>query len=101
MSKPVYNPTFQQTDTAEAIQAWLVEQIAEQLKVETDEIDVGVPFESLGLDSAQAMIIFTRGEKLLGFLPAPVLLWHYPTIELLSERLAEEFEDLDSEVLEI
>jgi thioester reductase-like protein len=37
-------------------------------------------------------------EALLGFQPAPVLLWHYPNIESLSQRLAEESQELDSNV---
>jgi acyl carrier protein len=86
---------------AEQIQAWLVEQIAEQLRIEPEEIDPQDTFESYSLDSAQAMSIVNKGEELLGYRPAPVLLWHYPTIESLSQRLAEEFEDLDEEILEI
>lgn len=87
--------------TAEEIQAWLIEQIAEQLNIESEQIDPQATFESYALNSAQAMSIVSKGEALLGFRPAPVLLWHYPTIASFSQRLAEEFEDLDSEVLEI
>lgn len=87
--------------TAEEIQAWLVAQIAEHLNIESEEIDPQETFESYALDSAQAMSIVTKGEEILGFRPAPVLIWHYPTIASFSQRLAEEFEELDSEVLEI
>jgi acyl carrier protein len=94
-------PTLQQTPNAEQIQDWLISQVAEQLKIKPEEIDPDVTFESYGLTSAQAMSIATQGEQLLGFQPAPVLLWHYPTIKSLSERLAEEFEEIDSETFEI
>jgi thioester reductase-like protein len=39
-------------------------------------------------------MIVSRLEDLLGFQPSPVLLWHYPNIESLSQRLAEESEEL-------
>jgi acyl carrier protein len=86
---------------AKEIQAWLIEQISEQLSIEPEEIDPQGTFESYSLDSAQAMSIVTKGEEILGFRPAPVLLWHYPTIESFSQRLAEEFDEMDSEILEI
>jgi acyl carrier protein len=92
-------PTLQQTPNAEQIQAWLVSQVAEQLKIKPEEIDPEVTFESYGLTSAQAMSIATKAEQILGFQPAPMLLWHYPTVKSLSERLAEEFEDAEEEIL--
>lgn len=83
------------------IQAWLVARISEQLGIAPDEIDIREPLDSYGLDSAKAMLIATKAEKLLGFQLSPILLWHYPTIEALSQRLAEEAENSDSEVFEI
>ncbi|HLO86980.1 MAG TPA: thioester reductase domain-containing protein [Nostocaceae cyanobacterium] len=81
---------FQQSYSAADIQSWLVSKLAEVLGVTTDEIDVEENLENYGLDSAQAMILISKLEQLLGFKPSPVLLWHYPTIASLSERLAEE-----------
>jgi acyl carrier protein len=101
MNHSVNNSNDRQSLSANTIQDWLIEQFAQQLGVETEEIDKRVPFDNYGLDSAQAMMIATEGEKLLGFLPAPTLFWHYPTIESLSERLAEEFTASESEILEI
>jgi thioester reductase-like protein len=85
--------TANQPHSAEDIQTFLVSNIAELLKVETDEIDIQENLENYGLSSAQAMMIVSRLEDLLGFQPSPVLLWHYPNIESLSQRLAEESED--------
>ncbi len=85
--------TANQPHSAEDIQTFLVSNIAELLKVETDEIDIQENLENYGLSSAQAMMIVSRLENLLGFQPSPVLLWHYPNIESLSQRLAEESED--------
>ena len=84
---------FKQSYTAESIQAFLVSHLAEVLGVETAEIDVHENLENYGLDSAQAMIIISKLEELLGFKPSPILLWHYPNIAALSQRLSEESSD--------
>ena len=73
------------------IASWLTDNIAEQLEVEPQELDTSEPIESYGLDSAQAMIVVSRAEKQFGLEISPILLWHYPTIDALSERLAEEY----------
>ncbi|OKH28883.1 acyl carrier protein [Chroogloeocystis siderophila] len=83
------------TYTAAEIHNWLIVQISEQLGIESDEINIREPLDSYGLDSAQAMLIARKAEKLLGCQISPVLIWHYPTIEGLSQRLAEESEDLE------
>lgn len=95
------NSTTKQAHTAEEIQAWLISRLSEQLNVEPEDIDVREPLDSYGLDSAQAMLLMTKAEKLLGFQVSPILLWHYPTIEGISQRLAEESETSDSEVFEV
>jgi thioester reductase-like protein len=80
--KPAYN--------VEDIQAFMVSNLAEVIGVTPEEIDIQENLENYGLDSAQAMIIISKLENLLGFKPSPVLLWHYPTIAALSQRLSEE-----------
>ena len=75
---------------AETIATWLTNNIAEQLEVEPDEIDTSEAIENYGLDSAQGMIVVSRAEKQFGLEISPMLLWHYPTIKALSQRLAEE-----------
>jgi thioester reductase-like protein len=87
-----------QSHTAEEIQAWLLSILADALKLAPDEINVQESLESYGLDSAQAMLLVTKAEKMLGFEVSPMLLWHYPNIEALSQRLAEESQDLESQV---
>lgn len=81
--------TLKPSLSAADIQAWLVTNLAELIGVETDEIDITENLENYGLDSAQAMTLVSQLEKMLGFQPSPVLLWHYPNIESLSQRLAE------------
>jgi acyl carrier protein len=90
-----------QSYTAEEIQAWFVSHLADLLGVEAAEIDIQAPIDSYGLDSAQAIIIATKAGNFLGFQMSPLLVWHYPTIESLSERLAEEFETSDSEMFQV
>jgi acyl carrier protein len=101
MNQFIATSTVKEPYTAEEIKTWLVSQISEHLGVEPDEIDIREPLDSYGLNSGQAMIIASRAEKLLGLKLSPILLWHYPTIEGLSKRLAEEFEASESEVYEI
>ncbi len=95
MTQQILNTTY----SAETIKTWLVENISEQLGIEPDAIDVQELIENYGLDSAQTMLLVSRAEKQLGFELSPRLLWYYPTIQSLAERLAEELED--SEILEI
>jgi acyl carrier protein len=77
--------------TQESIQSWLIDQFAEQLQLEPDQIDIKEPFDGYDLSSSQALIITGKAEKQFGFKLSPILLWHYPNIESLSHRLVEEF----------
>ncbi|MEA5580671.1 thioester reductase domain-containing protein [Nodularia harveyana UHCC-0300] len=84
--------TLKKSYSAADIQLWLVNNLAELIGLETDEIDINENLETYGLDSAQAMTLVSKLEKMLGFQPSPVLLWHYPNIAALSQRLAEELQ---------
>lgn len=95
MSPFTPNSTAMQTQTAENIQAWFTAQIAEQLSVDPTYIDPNLSFDNFGLNSVQAMSIAQKTEQFLGVSLSPVLLWHYPTIASLSERLAEEAADTE------
>ncbi len=92
--------TAKKSLTAAEIQAWLLSNLAETLQVALDQVDTEQPLDTYGLDSTQAMVIVTKAEKMLGFKIAPTLLWHYPTIASLSQRLAEESQELASDVEE-
>ncbi|MEL7246533.1 MAG: phosphopantetheine-binding protein, partial [Cyanobacteria bacterium J06573_2] len=89
--------TTKQSMNATEIQTWLLSNLAEILNMSVEEIDVTQPLDSYGLDSTQAMVIVTKAQKMLGFELSPMLLWHYPTIEALSGRLAEEAEESQQE----
>jgi acyl carrier protein len=86
------NSKLKADDCSGPIQDWLVAQIAEQLSLEPEEIDIHSPISEFGLESLQAMLIVSRAEKTLGVKIPPTLVWNYPTIELLSQRLADQLE---------
>jgi acyl carrier protein len=91
MIQPTSNLIDKIPKTQESIQAWLIDQFAEQLQIEPHQVDIKEPFDSYGLSSSQALIIAVKAEKQFGFKLSPVLLWHYPNINSLSHRLVEEF----------
>ena len=78
------------TPTAEAIQAWIVNYLADLMEVDPDEVDVTLPFEQYGLDSAEAVELSGDLEDWLGRNLNPTLLYNYPTVEALAKRLASE-----------
>jgi PfaD family protein len=85
-------PGLKQSREAEAIQAWLVIHLAERLELSPDNIDIREPFSSYNLDSAQVLVLAAKLEEWLEYRLSPTLLWNYPTIEALAQRLAEETE---------
>jgi acyl carrier protein len=85
--------TIQISRTAEDIQDWLTGQLAARIQIDVDDIDISAPFESFALESADALVLLNHLEQWLGCPVPPVLIWNYPTIELLSQRLAEQDDD--------
>jgi acyl carrier protein len=77
---------------AAEIQAWIVAYLADLLEVDQDEIDVTIPFDSYGLDSAVAVGMTGDLEDWLGRQLDPTLLYDYPTVESFAHHLAEEFQ---------
>lgn len=101
MSNHIYEMPEKKANNLADIQAWLVANISYILGVNPEEIDIQEPLDSYGLDSAQAMILASKAEKFLGFKLSLIHLWYYPTIEQLSQRLAEELENSESEILQM
>ncbi len=87
--------------TVEDIQDWLAAQIAEQLGIEPEEIDIKVPFDSYGLDSVQIVNIANLGKQYFGLQLSPLVLWNYPNIESLSQYLLTELKTANLEIFEI
>lgn len=90
MDQSLSNSVAENSHTVTSIQTWFTAQIAENLDLDPGDIDPNLPFDSFGLDSVQALNIARRAEQVWGIQLSPVLLWHYPTIAALSERLIEE-----------
>lgn len=91
----------QRTLSAEDIKTWLSDRIASDLGIAAAAIDPHAPFDSYGIDSVLAIGIASEGKRLLGFDISPIVLVHYPTIDVLSRYLAEEFDKSETEILEI
>ena len=72
-----------------AIQAWLVAQLAERLKMPAKEIDPREPFAAYGMDSLTALMMAGDLETWLGRHLSPSLMYDYPSIEALAQHLAE------------
>lgn len=87
--------------TAEDVQDWLACQIAAQLGVDADEINIRASFDSYGLNSLQAMSIAKLGKQHLGVELSPLVIWNYPNVESLSQYLAEEIQAAELETFEI
>lgn len=76
--------------TEAKIQAWLVSYLAELLEIDSDEIDVTIPFDRYGLDSSALVGLTGDLEDWLGRELDPTLLYDYPTIDALVQHLIEE-----------
>lgn len=71
------------------IQEWLIAWLSKELEIEANEIDVKEEFVNLGVSSRQAVILTGELEDWLGMTLEPSLAWEYPSIQQLSEYLAE------------
>jgi acyl transferase domain-containing protein/acyl carrier protein len=74
--------------TKEAIEDWLITQLAERLEIERHDIDVRLPLINFGLGSAEAVILSGDLSELLECRLSPMLVWEYPTIESIASYLA-------------
>ncbi len=75
---------------ADTIETWLIERLAEQAGLDSEEIDPRRPFAYYGLDSAEAVVMAGELEEWLGCTLPATLVWEYPTIETLAKYLAEQ-----------
>ena len=95
-------PVEPKLQTAADIQDWLVERIAKEIGVGTENINIKEPFDNYGLDSVLALEIASAVKQKLGLDMSPLLLVHYPTIESLSQHLAKQLEaKSETEIFEI
>lgn len=73
----------------EEIQNWLRERIAEEIKTAPEAVSLDVLFANYGLDSIVIVTLVGDLEDWLEVSLDPTIFWEYPTIEILSEWLAE------------
>jgi acyl-CoA synthetase (AMP-forming)/AMP-acid ligase II/acyl carrier protein len=78
------------TADCHGIQDWLVANIAERLKFPAGEIDVHMPFASLGMDSMTAVLMAGDLETYLGRTLPPTLMYDHPSIAALAAHLADD-----------
>ncbi len=74
--------------TADEIEEWLINAIAQALEVEEDEIDPSIPFERYGLDSVAVIGLTGELDEWLDQRINPSLLYDYPTIDALVGHLS-------------
>lgn len=95
-SKPSQETDSQQSETAaspvEAIQNWLVTQLADQLSLDASTIDVTEPLTRYGLDSIDAVTMVGDLEDWLSLELPSTLFWDYSTIEKSAQYLAENYD---------
>jgi len=74
----------------EAIQAWLIEHIADELGIGANDINPNGAFDDLGMASRDAVTLSGDLENWLERKLSPTLLWEYPSIAQLAAYLAGE-----------
>lgn len=79
---------LKQIPTTAEIQAWIVSYLAELLEVDSEEIDITIPFDRYGLDSSAAVGLTGDLEEWLETEIDPTLLYDYPTVEALVQHLS-------------
>jgi phthiocerol/phenolphthiocerol synthesis type-I polyketide synthase A len=62
--------------------------LAEELRIDAEELEPDVPFAELGLNSMMALAVRREAERLVGIELSATMLWNHPTIASLAEYLA-------------
>eukprot|EP01105_Mastigella_eilhardi_P023980 TRINITY_DN6146_c0_g1_i1.p1 TRINITY_DN6146_c0_g1~~TRINITY_DN6146_c0_g1_i1.p1 ORF type:complete len:4755 (+),score=1300.44 TRINITY_DN6146_c0_g1_i1:55-14265(+) len=75
--------------TTEEIQQWMVEQFADALHTKASAIDPDMPLKNYGLESMTVVGISSELSAWLNVRVSPTLVFDYPTISMLSAKLAE------------
>ncbi len=75
--------------TANEIEAWLRERLAQELGCDFREIDPTLDFSAFSLDSLKAVRLAGELEDWLGRPISPTLVWDYPTIARAARHLGE------------
>ncbi|CAL9410294.1 acyl carrier protein [Streptomyces sp. ICN988] len=82
-------PSTTATDSDD-LRGWLVERVAEHLKMPAADIRPDVPLSDYGLDSVYALSVAAEIEDHLGFTVDPTMMWDNPTVDALLTAIGEE-----------
>ena len=82
----------QQMNPTQAVENWLVAQLADQLSLDTKSISVTEPLTRYGLDSIDAVTIVGDLEDWLELELPSTLFWDHPTIAQSAQYLAENYD---------
>jgi acyl carrier protein len=77
--------------TSLAIQDWLIQRIASELKIAPQQIDIHQPFASLRLDSVFVVTLAVDLEEWLGTAIDPSIFWEMPDITTISDWLVNDY----------
>lgn len=78
-------PASGQTHSREEIHGWLADYLAALLGEPREAVDIGLSFESHGLDSAAAVSLVADLEDLTGLELDPSIVYDYPTVPELTD----------------
>jgi acyl carrier protein len=81
--------------SAEAIKVWLLEKFSYKLKCGIAEINPDQLFVDFGLDSTEVLLLAGELESWIEIELPPTAMWYHPTIEKLSQFIAEEYESME------
>ncbi|MCJ8281321.1 MAG: non-ribosomal peptide synthetase [Rivularia sp. ALOHA_DT_140] len=95
------HPVLRGPLTADNIQRWLTELMAEELGFDIDSMDAKMDFDQYGIDSVVAIGIGQTINSVLGVKITPLDLMQNPNLEKLSNFLANEVTNQEREFLEI
>lgn len=83
----------QNQPTAEEIEDWLIDYLAELLEIEPTSIKLTIPLKRQGVDSAGAAILTGELADWLGIKLEPTIILDYPTISALAEHLSKSVQE--------
>lgn len=75
--------------TREVIEDLMVTHVSKALEIDAEDVDVHTPLNDFGMDSMEMLSLGEELAEWLGFEVEATLLWYYPTIDKLSQHLAE------------
>jgi acyl carrier protein len=81
--------TSRDATSVDLIKSWLLDWLAQELRIDREKIDPRQSFLSYGMDSVQAMTMVGDLEANLEVRLPPTLAWDFPDIDALSAHLVD------------